>query len=162
MMHTIRAQGNSTWTVGHYNPHGDWGRMNYLTKACKSLSLALTYAEDGAVLSAIRLLSEGHQLLCKERNRRIQIGLIPNVEVAMLPAMTPGGKCRCGKKLPDVFPHETPYQFCTIKCKQDQEREDKAAPRKMVTGPGPTFAPPRRHSAATIRKMKSAAQKRRK
>lgn len=27
-----------------------------------------------------------------------------------------GGKCMCGKKLPDVFENETPYEFCSQKC----------------------------------------------
>lgn len=36
---------------------------------------------------------------------------------------TPGGQCRCGKKLPDVEDHEVPYQFCSQKCKDDDKAE---------------------------------------
>jgi hypothetical protein len=50
--------------------------MNNLTKACKSLSLALTYAEDGAVVAAIEICTEAMTLLYRERDRRLQAGLI--------------------------------------------------------------------------------------
>jgi hypothetical protein len=91
--------------------------------ACKSLSLATTYAEDGAIMSAIEYATEGLTLLFKERDRRMSIGLLPNPL-----------KDTKGRTIP--------------------------ASRKMVTGPGPTFAKPRPHSAATRRKMAAAAKRR--
>ena len=51
--------------------------MNNRTKACKTLSLALTYAEDGAVISAIEYGTEAMALLYLERDRRRAAGLIP-------------------------------------------------------------------------------------
>lgn len=54
-------------------------RMNNLTKACKLLSLALTYAEDGAIISAIECGTEGMSALYVERDRRRTAGLISNV-----------------------------------------------------------------------------------
>lgn len=88
-----------------------------LPSACKSLSLALTYAEDGAVVSAIEHATEAMAALYVERDRRLSIGLI---------------------------------------------KRPAPASRKMVTGPGPTFAPPRPHSAATRRKMAAVAKRRKK
>lgn len=52
--------------------------MNNLTKACKLLSLALTYAEDGAVISAIEYGTEAMATLYVERDRRRKVGLISN------------------------------------------------------------------------------------
>ena len=51
-------------------------RMNNLTKACKVLSLALTYAEDGAIITAIEYGTEAMALLYVERDRRRAVGLI--------------------------------------------------------------------------------------
>lgn len=31
--------------------------------------------------------------------------------------MTKGGKCHCGNTLPDVKETETPFEFCSVKCK---------------------------------------------
>ncbi|MBF6570496.1 MAG: hypothetical protein IVW54_16640 [Candidatus Binataceae bacterium] len=96
--------------------------MSALTRAAKALSLAQTYAEDGAVVSAIEYGTEAMALLFAERDRRMKIGLIP------------------------AFPGASTAP----------------ASRKMVTGPGPTFAKPRPHSAATRRKMAAAAKARNK
>lgn len=52
--------------------------MNNLTKACKLLSLALTYAEDGAVITAIECGTEAMATLYVERDRRRKVGLISN------------------------------------------------------------------------------------
>ena len=51
--------------------------MNRLEKAAKVLSLAVTYAEDGAVVTAIELATDGLAQLLKERDRRIACGLLP-------------------------------------------------------------------------------------
>jgi len=44
--------------------------------------------------------------------------------------MTPGGKCRCGKRLPDVRENETPYQFCSQKCKDAERRREATRGKK--------------------------------
>ena len=49
---------------------------NNLTKACEALSLATTYAEDGAVVTAIQITTEALALLRKEEARRVKAGLI--------------------------------------------------------------------------------------
>lgn len=52
---------------------------NNLTRACRTLALANTYAEDGAIITAIELTSEALALLCKERQRRMAAGLLPRM-----------------------------------------------------------------------------------
>ncbi len=37
--------------------------------------------------------------------------------------MIEGGVCRCGRPLPDVAEDETPFQFCSTKCSEDEHRE---------------------------------------
>jgi len=73
--------------------------MNNLTKACKLLSLALTYAEDGAILTAIEYSTEAMSLLYVERDRRLKVGLIKSGpihfnadEVGGDPKLNPGGR----------------------------------------------------------------------
>lgn len=60
--------------------------MSALTKACKALSLAQTYAEDGAVESAITYATEGMALLFAERDRRMKMGLMRPPALLTAPA----------------------------------------------------------------------------
>ena len=51
-----------------------------LSKAVKGLELAASYADDGAVCTAIARAQEALSLLEKEKRRRIKLGLIPGGE----------------------------------------------------------------------------------
>lgn len=45
-------------------------------------------------------------------------------------------KCKCGKKLPKVKTNEIPYQYCSLTCKKQDQRESlarlKAAAPKLL------------------------------
>jgi hypothetical protein len=71
--------------------------VSALTRACKALSLAQAYAEDGAVVSAIEYGTEAMALLFQERDRRKQIGLIPAAEFETAPpGKAPSARVRQG------------------------------------------------------------------
>jgi len=55
--------------------------------------------------------------------------------------ITKGGKCRCGISLPNVKDNETPFEFCSLACKNKSKKtmrkkprtaKQKAATRKLV------------------------------
>jgi len=54
--------------------------INNLTKAGQALGVARSYAEDGAVQSAIDRITEALELLYLERQRREAIGLMKRAE----------------------------------------------------------------------------------